>query len=752
MPNFCAAPNCTRKSTQSDLAFFRFPRDPERCRLWVENCRRADLEAKTSDQLNKHYRLCAKHFDPAMVCKTSPYRTVLKDTAIPTIFDLTSHLKNPHSRHRKRIKELTEEDIRRIKERRLASSIEQLHSKKDIEATEGQDAAEEEIKLSAEEKDFRDYLRSLFEIVVMLGKQNIPLETNVPEGVARDPSNFQALLEYRINAGDKALRRRFEATAVNVEYLSASQQSQLLEVCEGTVREEVLMEVRESRFFSLVTGDLVEFAGERHLPLFLRFVDQSNALREKFLDFLPFEGDEASLVEKLETQVTDGWGLRMEDCRGQAHVATGTFATKMKAVAVGLMGKYPMAMHTPCSTCALNIHLANSLPFPSVQVVMATLRKIDVFFKQSRSLQAELEKAISVYHQENDEKAAELKEACSSNWTEQHNVFELTVDLLESLLLCMDCIRDNENVKFPDAITGDAYSIAETLADFEFIVTLVILKNALSFTRAFGKNLQGEALDVFFAANSLTAVLHSLNEVFDNIEVYHEFWFEEAVNLAGTMEIPVKVPRLFLRKHRSAEAGEIPPETYFKEYVTVPVIRGVIDEVDDIFSQSNLKALKCLSLVPAIMGQMKFNTSEENHADVYCKDLPNPDTLPAELHCWKIKWKHRSKDVRLPSTIHETLQLSDIKFFPNVNCFLKVLTTLPVLMLEDSNSSETSRKRLQTYLSDTPIKHRCKGLAVLHINSHVKHDLDVMVDKYCRLYPEDEPEHGVEAEISTVVI
>ena len=41
-----------------------------RCRMWVENCRRADLEAKTAEQLNKHYRLCAKHFDPAMVCKT----------------------------------------------------------------------------------------------------------------------------------------------------------------------------------------------------------------------------------------------------------------------------------------------------------------------------------------------------------------------------------------------------------------------------------------------------------------------------------------------------------------------------------------------------------------------------------------------------------------------------------------------------------------------------------------------------------
>uniref|UniRef100_A0A8C2XSM5 THAP-type domain-containing protein n=1 Tax=Capra hircus TaxID=9925 RepID=A0A8C2XSM5_CAPHI len=63
MPNFCAAPNCTRKSTQSDLAFFRFPRDP------VVNCRRADLEDKIPNQLNKHYRPCAKHFETCMICR-----------------------------------------------------------------------------------------------------------------------------------------------------------------------------------------------------------------------------------------------------------------------------------------------------------------------------------------------------------------------------------------------------------------------------------------------------------------------------------------------------------------------------------------------------------------------------------------------------------------------------------------------------------------------------------------------------------
>lgn len=744
MPNFCAAPNCTRKSTQSDLAFFRFPRDPERCRIWVENCRRADLEAKTSDQLNKHYRLCAKHFDPAMVCKTSPYRTVLKDTAIPTIFDLTSHLRNPHTRHRKQIKELTEEDIKKMKERRLASSIEQLNSVKDEAADGSTNTNENEPQLSTEERAFREYLRSLFEVSVLLGKQSIPLAADRAPEPEQMSNNFQALLNYRMNAGDEALKKRFEATAVNTEYLSATQQSQLLDVCENTVREEMLMEVRESRFFSLVTGDLVDFANEKHLPLFLRFVNQQNILREEFVDFMPFDGDESALVERLEAQLTDRWGLSMEDCRGQAHKATGTSTTKMKAVAVLLMEKYPLALHMPCSHMALNIHLANNLPFPNVQVVMETLRRIGAFFRIPFT-QDELEKAISTHYQKNEEKGTALKQACGPGWTEQHNVFDVLLDLLPTLLLCMDSIRDNVDGRFADATAADAYSISESLADFEIIVTIVILKNVLTFTRAFGRNLQGETLDVFFAANSLTAVLHSLNEVNDNIDVYHEFWYEEAVSLASVMEIPLKIPRLFLRKQRAADVGEIQAEAYFKEYVTVPCIHGIMQEVEDMFSETNLKALKCLSLVPAVMGQMKFNTTEENYADVYRNDLPNPDTLPAELHCWRIKWKHRGKEVRLPTTIHETLQLPDVKFFPNVNSFLKVLSTLPVLKLED-NKSETASARLQDYFDSMPAKQWNKSLAMLNVNTHVKHDLDVMVDKYCRLYPEDDPEAEAESE------
>ncbi|XP_055052285.1 THAP domain containing 12b [Misgurnus anguillicaudatus] len=740
MPNFCAAPNCTRKSTQSDLAFFRFPRDPERCRLWVENCRRADLEEKTPEQLNKHYRLCAKHFEPAMICKTSPYRTVLRDTAIPTIFDLTSHLGNPHSRHRKRIKILTDEEVQKMRERRLDSSLDQLLSRKECESQDGNETTDEVPQLSTGQKEWRDFLRSLFEVLILIGRQNFPYSCNANKDELEEQpdsvSNFQALLESRINAGDEFLRRRFETTSVAEEYWPAVRQRQMLEVCEKGVREEILQQVRECRFYSMVTGELVEFPDGDHLPIFLRFVDQANTVREEFIEFLSLEGEEISIAERLESLITKDWGLSLEHCRGQAHAGSGVLATKMKVIAAHLKEKYPMAVITPISTCALNVYLANGMPLTGVQVVMTVLKKTDAFFKACPLLQTELDKAISILCQENTEKESNLKEGLRSTWTDLHNVFEMVVDLMEPLLLCMDSIHDNEDLKWNDHITSEAYAISEALADFEFIVTLVVLKNALSFTRAFGKNLQGETLDVFFAANSLTAVLHSLHEVMDNLEVYHEFWFEEAVNLATAMEVPVKVPRLFLRKQQAGGAMEIQPESFFKEYLTLPVMEYVAQEVKDIFSETHLKALKCLSLVPAVMGQMKFNTSEDSHVDVYRSDLPHPDTLPAELHCWRIKWKHRGKEVSLPCTIHETLQHSDVKFFPNVSAFLKILATLPVLKVDGSHG-ETAQKRLQAYITDTSLHQRCKNLAVLNINYHIKTDLEEMVQCYIKSYPED---------------
>uniref|UniRef100_A0A8D0DJJ3 THAP domain containing 12 n=1 Tax=Salvator merianae TaxID=96440 RepID=A0A8D0DJJ3_SALMN len=746
MPNFCAAPNCTRKSTQSDLAFFRFPRDPARCQRWVENCRRADLEDKTPDQLNKHYRLCAKHFETSMICRSSPYRTVLRDNAVPTIFDLTSHLNNPHSRHRKRIKELSEEEIRTLKQQKIEEAFEQEKMNQESVDNDIQNAASEEggdepveddVPLTQEERENKDYLKSLFEILILMGRQNIPLDGHssdeVPEGIFT-PDNFQSLLEFRIGSGDEVLRKRFETTAVNLAYCSKAQQKQMLEICESCVREETLREVRNCHFFSLVTEEVVDLAGEEHLPVLVRFVDDAHNLREEFVGFLPYEADPEILAVTFHTTVTEKWGLNMEYCRGQAYIVSSGFAPKMKAVAMRILEKHPQAVYTLSSSCALNIWLAKSIPVLGVSIALGTIEEACVFFHLSPQLLADMDNVLSILFPNNEERAKELKEIVRSHWTERHDTFDVAVELIQALVLCLDSINDASS-RWNSSVSGRAYMLSAALADFDFVATMVIIKNILSFTRAFGKNLQGQTSDVFFAASSLTAVLHSLNEVMENIEVYHEFWFEEATNLAAKLDLPVKLPGKFCRVQRGNLDAEVTPENYYKEALSIPAVEHIIQELKDIFSEQHLRALKCLSLVPSVMGQLKFNTSEEHHADMHKNDLPNPDTLSAELHCWKIKWKHRGKDIELPTTIYEALHLPDIKFFPNVYALLKVLYILPVMKVENEKF-EVGRRRLKAYLKNTLTEQRSSNLALLNINFDIKHDLDLMVDTYIKLYPE----------------
>jgi hypothetical protein len=94
----------------------------------------------------------------------------------------------------------------------------------------------------------------------------------------------------------------------------------------------------------------------------------------------------------------------------------------------------------------------------------------------------ELENAISIFYQGNEEKASDLKEACHTNWTcNRHDTFEVAVNVVESLLLCVDSVHDDEDLRWNDQDTHDALEISEALADFEFVAALVVLKNTMSF-------------------------------------------------------------------------------------------------------------------------------------------------------------------------------------------------------------------------------------------------------------------------------
>lgn len=581
----------------------------------------------------------------------------------------------------------------------------------------------------------KKYLKSLFEALLLLGKQSIPLSgsaDNVDEGLKS--STFQALLECSINCGDEVLKKRYDASK---QCCFSEELHQLVEVCENYVRSKVIEEVKQNGFFSLLTDEPVKISRDWCLPVFLRFVAQSKCLQERFVGFLSIEEDGDVVAEKMLSLLTDKWGLDMDQCRSQAHSCSGTHFSKVKAFAAKVTERYPKAMLTFKSTHALNVSLASSIRLSGVQLVMSTFKKIESFFCESPLLQLEFEHAISIFYPDKEDKANELKEICRTSWTKGNDAFEVGVEVIEALLLCVDSVHDNEDMRWTDQVTHNALDISKALTDFEFIMALLVLKNVTVLTQAFGKNLQGEAAEVHSAAACLKAVTDSLKEVSDNIDVYHDFWYDEAVNLATAMEIPVKVPRLFLRKHQG-EPGTIQPDTYYKENLSVPIVNHIIKELNELFCDTHLKSLRCLSVIPVIIEQNKATQPEEENIQIFNDDIPNPGSLSAELHCWSVKWSKKAKGETFPSSLHETLQLADVKFFPNVLVVLRILSILPTLAFK--NSCDVAYRHFKMYMKNMADTFESRSLAVLNMNYDVEFDLDAMVEMYMEMYPDRQEE------------
>ena len=87
---------------------------------------------------------------------------------------------------------------------------------------------------------------------------------------------------------------------------------------------------------------------------------------------------------------------------------------------------------------------------------------------------------------------------------------------------------------------------------------------------------------------------HSVSEVMENIEVYHEFWFEEATNVASKLDIEMTLQGKFCRVQHSNLESQFAFESYGKETLSLLTVDCITQEQKDIFSEQYLKALKML--------------------------------------------------------------------------------------------------------------------------------------------------------------
>ena len=62
--------------------------------------------------------------------------------------------------------------------------------------------------------------------------------------------------------------------------------NQLVKCIGDSILESLLCEVRQSKFYSVLADEAVDISVKEQMPIFLRFVDSSDEIREEFISFV----------------------------------------------------------------------------------------------------------------------------------------------------------------------------------------------------------------------------------------------------------------------------------------------------------------------------------------------------------------------------------------------------------------------------------------------------------------------------------
>ena len=192
----------------------------------------------------------------------------------------------------------------------------------------------------------RAKLRSIAATIIFCGKQAISLRghrddwSTLLENNDNRAGNFQALLQFRIDAGDEVLKEHLLTAQHNAIYTSKTIQNEMIVVCGDLLRNKILKEVREAQFFSVIADEATDVANDEQLSISVRYVDDGGP-QERFLGFHESQaGISGEAIARDILEQLANWQLEPRFLRGQGYDGAGAMAGKVKGTAARILLRY----------------------------------------------------------------------------------------------------------------------------------------------------------------------------------------------------------------------------------------------------------------------------------------------------------------------------------------------------------------------------------------------------------------------------
>ena len=612
-------------------------------------------------------------------------------------------------------------------------------------------------------KENEQKLKSIIDCIIFCGKQNISLRghrnevlnlQNSEDDSANgeetlitlvrkedgNPGNFIALLEFRAQAGDKAVVRDFHVSSASgsggrkITYCSPKSQNEIIECCGDYISEAVLSRVRKAPFFSVLADEATDCGNLEQMPVVVRFVEDYG-VKEEFLGFVTCDTGVTgnALAMKVKDAVLQ-WNLDPQKWRGQGYDGAANMAGRMNGCAAIIQRDYPKAIYYHCSAHALNLCVMSMSQISQVSNMWTVLRQVSLFFENSPKQQQKLEDVIKETPNEvlNDSARKKLVSLCRTRWVQRHCALVTFADLYSAVVDTLETISEDRQHWNADSVQM-AFSLLKSITDFLFIATFTITSNIMAYIQGLSIGLQEKSLDVCQAYSHITTTQATLEKARETVDVKHNIWWREAVDMADGVGVQPSAPRTCRRQRDRDNVPATTPEVYFRRAVSIKLLEELIGQFEQRFGPLQQKIGDGMKLLPALLLSDPPQAKEAilKFADDWADDLPSGSsirTFRAELDIWHTALSKYPAD-KLPASLVQSAKLAGELLCPGVAQMLVLLATFPVTTCTCERSI-SSLRRLKTYMRSTMGAERLSGLALLHTHYSMHIDRDDILKRF----------------------
>ena len=211
--------------------------------------------------------------------------------------------------------------------------------------------------------------------ILLCGRQTFALRGHdhsiktIKAQLTSNSGNFKALLQFRVNAGEKDLELHMKTAPKNATCCSATIQNEIIDVTCTLIRKHIIERVKKCRFYSVIADKVTDAANREQLSLVIRYFDpKSKTAAERLLHFSACHlGVTGHAIAETTSDLLQKNHLDPKRLRGQGYDGASNMAEKVKGAAAIITSKHPLALYFHCAYHQLNLGVMKSMELISVR-------------------------------------------------------------------------------------------------------------------------------------------------------------------------------------------------------------------------------------------------------------------------------------------------------------------------------------------------------------------------------------------------